>query len=147
MIKRFVRNENHEIIGTKIELEHNERLEYFLNLESKYNHCENSIKLINHSLTGKNSRKTKIYFLNKLKEFELEKAEINKQLEKLKTISTYDMFELTNLHVGSKESLEFTPIISEEKKVKQKKLNEAYNLQRKMQRNNVMITLDKNDYR
>lgn len=145
MKKIFVRDENYEIVGTRIELEKNEWIKEVLRVEKELNLCKVSIKLINHSLDGKLSKKRKIYFLNQLKEFELKQQELKNKLEELKHIKTYDMFEETNLHATVRESIEFTPIISEEKKAKQKSLNSVYNLQRNKKRDTVMITLDQND--
>ena len=143
MIKRFVRDEEYKIIGTKIELEKNEWLKEVLKLEKELSLCELSMKLINHSLEGRISRKRKIYFLNQLKEQKLKKQSVIEKLEMLKHVKTYDIFNETDLHAPARESIEFTPVISEEKKAKQKNLNAIYNLYRKRQRDNVMITLDK----
>lgn len=147
MIKRFVRDEDYKIIGTKVELEKNEWLKKVLDLEHELNICELSINLINRSIESNSSKRRKIYFLNKLKEYELQKQQILNSLEELKTTKTYDIFNETDLHAPARESIEFTPIISEEKKARQKSLTAVYNLQRNKKRDTVMITLDQNDYK
>lgn len=138
MVREFIRNENYEIIDTRLLMEKNIWIKTIIEKRRELNNIDSALEYIYETLSSKLSRKNKRIFAEKAIKFQEKRLEIEAELLELEKARTYDHFVQHNLNAEPKDYIEFTPINSSKQKIKK--------VERKNRTTNVMITLNSDDY-
>lgn len=147
MVREFIRDENHQIIGTRLVIE---RGQYINKLEE----ARNNLFIIDEMLSYKynkllkmTTRKNKKRILGEVNNLQLNKMEIENQIEELLQAKVFNHFTENRFDVQYEGNIKLMDIMTPEQKEHQEMLSKKYNLIRINKRYNPMITLNENGYK
>ncbi|MBE6160407.1 MAG: hypothetical protein E7157_05125 [Lactobacillales bacterium] len=139
MLREFIRNENRDIVDTRLVMEKCEWIRKIIEKRKELSNADLALEYIYEKLSGKISKRDRKHFAEQSIKYQQKRLSLESELEELDKARIYDHFTQHDLGIKSKEYIEFTPITSSKQKVKQ--------IERPQRKTNVMITLNPNDYK